>query len=407
MAQDDLVERLRQAVKKPAKAFVKDWVLWRELPAIYREASSAPIDARKIIFIEDKSLEMPDAFSVIFPYLQDNFDLDVSFVGLGKTSGKGWRSYYAACRELVREVATARAVFLADASDIISCLPLREGTDVVQLWHACGAFKKWGMGTAELKFGGSRSEITRHPGYGNLSLVTVSSSEVEWAYREAMALEDVPETVRALGVSRTDTFFDPAFLAEARRAVEELMPAARGKRIVLYAPTFRGHVHDAMGPDALDIPLMRHILGDDHVLLVKHHPFVKKPPTIPGQCRDFAFDVGDRLATPVLLAVADALVTDYSSVAFEYSLFNRPMAFFAYDLDDYNDWRGFFYDYDEMTPGPVVTQTVELAGWLRDVADGGFDDAEVAAFRERFMRACDGHATERIVGKLGLSKSTR
>lgn len=70
--------------------------------------------------------------------------------------------------------------FLNDASNVVSCLPLREGTTVVQLWHGCGAFKKWGMSTADLIFGGSRDEILRHPFYKNLSLVTVSSPEVVW-----------------------------------------------------------------------------------------------------------------------------------------------------------------------------------------------------------------------------------
>ena len=80
---------------------------------------------------------------------------------------------------------------------------------------------------------------------------------------------------------------------------------------------------------------------------------------------------------------------------FEYALFKRPMIFFAYDLDDYNDWRGFYYDYGDMTPGPVVRTSAELADYLGNL-DARFDAAEVAAFRKKFMSACDGHATERI-----------
>ena len=72
------------------------------------------------------------------------------------------------------------------------------------------------------------------------------------------------------------------------------------------------------------------------------------------------------------------------------------MAFFAYDLDDYCDWRGFYYPYDELTPGPVFRDNESLIDWVKHV-DERFDSAEVDAFRSKFMSACDGNATERIV----------
>ena len=72
------------------------------------------------------------------------------------------------------------------------------------------------------------------------------------------------------------------------------------------------------------------------------------------------------------------------------------MIFFAYDLEDYFDWRGFYYNYDELTPGPVVTTNEEIVAYIHQVKDH-FDPSEVRAFRNRFMSACDGHATERII----------
>ena len=81
---------------------------------------------------------------------------------------------------------------------------------------------------------------------------------------------------------------------------------------------------------------------------------------------------------------------------FEYSLFERPMLFFAYDLEDYFDWRGFYYDYDELTPGPVVKTTEEVIHYIENL-DVMFDREQVHAFREKFMSACDGHATDRIM----------
>ena len=66
--------------------------------------------------------------------------------------------------------------------------PLREETMAINLWHGCGAFKKFGRSTAELKFGASAATLDKYPNYGNLDVVTVSSPEVIWAYEQAMNL---------------------------------------------------------------------------------------------------------------------------------------------------------------------------------------------------------------------------
>ena len=71
------------------------------------------------------------------------------------------------------------------------------------------------------------------------------------------------------------------------------------------------------------------------------------------------------------------------------------MLFFAYDLKDYFDWRGFYYNYENLTPGPVVTTTEELVEQLKHLEE--LDLSVVRQFKEKFMSACDGHATERIL----------
>ena len=137
---------------------------------------------------------------------------------------------------------------------------------------------------------------------------------------------------------------------------------------------------------------------------------MRELPPIPADCRDFAFDVTRELPINELLCSADAVISDYSSLVFEYSLFGRPMVFFAYDQDEYADWRGFYYDYDALTPGPVCTTAEGVVSALKAAAED-FDSSEVDAFRERFMSACDGHATDRIIeevfGEKVLCEATR
>ena len=202
--------------------------------------------------------------------------------------------------------------------------------------------------------------------------------------------------VQPLGVSRTDVFFDQSFLLRAKETLLRLVPQSEGKRVLLYAPTFRGEIMDAYAPDVLDFEALKAALGDDWVLLCKHHPHVKRRPAIPESCRNFAFDVTDSMTIEDLLCVADVCMSDYSSLVFEYALFERPMLFLAYDLDDYFDYRGFYYDYSDLAPGPVVKDTAGVIDFMQNL-DARFDRARVQSFRETFMSACDGHATERIL----------
>ena len=360
------------------------------------------IKRKKAVFVEVRFDEITDSFRLVYDRMKaDGFDVHEQFIENIKPGKWG---YIKRCLRMLEDISDAHYVFLNDACNVTSCIPLRKGTKIYQLWHACGAFKKFGMSTAELIFGDNRKSLEKYPNYGNLSYVTVSSPEVIWAYEEAMNLKDTKTQVVATGVSRTDVFYDQHFIEQSKAAVYSVCPAAENKKIILYAPTFRGRVAKAESPDCLDIPAMKRALGDEYVLLIKHHPFVKQPPVVPEDCADFAMDVTKSLEIDQLLCASDVCVSDYSSLIFEYSLFERPMIFFAYDLDDYFDWRGFYYNYDELTPGPVVQETEEIIDYIRHL-DARFDQAQVHAFKEKFMSSCDGHATDRIMA-LVLNSAT-
>jgi CDP-glycerol glycerophosphotransferase (TagB/SpsB family) len=122
---------------------------------------------------------------------------------------------------------------------------------------------------------------------------------------------------------------------------------------------------------------------------------VHLPPDLAG----FVIDVSDWPDVNELMLVADLLVTDYSSVIFEFALLDRPMAFFAPDHDDYLGERDFYFDYRAGVPGPVFEATRELADY---VAAGRFDAERVRAFARQWFDVADGHATERFVDRIVL-----
>ncbi|MBQ7129054.1 MAG: CDP-glycerol glycerophosphotransferase family protein, partial [Clostridia bacterium] len=176
----------------------------------------------------------------------------------------------------------------------------------------------------------------------------------------------------------------------------KVVPQAKGKKVILYAPTFRGRVASARTPNQLNLGMFEDHFGDDYVLLFKHHPFVKKIPVISDEFAQFAFDVTQTLDIEDLLCTADICITDYSSLVFEYSLFEKPIIFYAYDLENYCDWRGFYYDYYEISPGPVFSTNKEMIYYIENL-DTRFDKVKIKDFRKKFMRSCDGNSTDRIL----------
>lgn len=397
--QKTLPYKIAKKIYRTGKKIIKKWgkfYTFRILyPGIYKKNAKKKVNKDKVVFIEARMTSITNSFKYMYDELKNkyNYDIHVHYLRAGFAKKE---EYDLLCKDMIADIADAKYVFLNDSSNVISCLPMRKETKVTQLWHACGAFKKFGMSTADLIFGDNRATLEKYPYHKNYTYVTVSSPEVVWAYEEAMSYEDKKGVVVPTGSSRTDYFFDKDVIEKAYRSLHKAFPQAKGKKVILYAPTFRGRVAKAKTPNVLNIEEFYKELGDEYVLIFKHHPFVKKRTAIPEQCKDFAVDCTDLMSIDDLLCVSDICISDYSSLVFEYSLFERPMLFLAHDLDEYYDWRGFYYDYKEFVPGPIYSTNEEMLEYIKNI-NKKFDKQKVIDFRDKYMSACDGHATERIM----------
>ena len=363
-------------------------------PLQYKRFAKKPLEKNKAVFIEANLSQLSGSLTYVYDELKKRgLNLHTHFL---KEAYVGKFSYIKNVFDCLEDIATAQYVFLCEGSRPISCITPRKETVIVQTWHGCGAFKKFGFSTIGFLFGTSERNSEKYSYYKNYDIVTVSSPDVVWAYKEAMNIPEKSDIVKPIGISRTDLFFDEKFSKSAKSEVIKEVPNAKDKKIILYAPTFRGNVADAKTADAIDIPAMKKALGNDYILLIKHHPVVKLRPEIPKGTEYFAFDVSDVLSIEQLLVTSDICISDYSSLVFEYSLFERPMIFFAYDLDEYTDWRGFYYNYEELTPGPVVKTTEEIIAYIKSI-EKNFDKQKIIDFKQKFMSACDGKSTERLI----------
>lgn len=166
-----------------------DKLMDKEIPKAYREAAKAPVDEKKVVFVEVRHPQVTNSMQVMFDELANNYDYNIHTHFL-LTNGTIRADFRKRCLDAVKDIATAKYVFMNEASNTMSAMPLRPETKIIQLWHGCGAFKKFGFSTADLIFGASKDEQLKHPFNKNYSLVTVSSPEVIWAYNEAMNIDE-------------------------------------------------------------------------------------------------------------------------------------------------------------------------------------------------------------------------
>lgn len=369
------------------------WVIFKWLyPAVYYIGCFRRVHTDRIIFVENHAEQLSDNFLLLSDMVrQKDYDVRIHYL---RVASSGWGNIILRTISLIWDMAVARCIFISESNSVFGAFHLRKGTKLIQIWHACGAFKKWGYSVAEKSFGDDKKELDTFSGHRNYSLVSVSGQAVCWAYEEAFGLQDKPGIVRPLGVSRTDVYFSKARRQEAFESLEQFGFPVRGRKIVLYAPTFRGDIEHAKAPDQLDLQIFGR-LREQYVLFIKNHPFVKERMVIPGQYQDFCVEITEELSIEDLLITADICVTDYSSVVFEYSLLQKPILFFAYDLEEYYDERGFYYPYESFVPGPIVKTTEELAGELSHIER--FDQSKLSDFCKQYMSGCDGHSTKRIL----------
>jgi CDP-glycerol glycerophosphotransferase len=204
-----------------------------------------------------------------------------------------------------------------------------------------------------------------------------------------------------LGYPRNDVLHRPDRdqIAARVRARLGLQPE---QKVVLYAPTFRDD-QTTGGRFVFRLPFdldrLHRDLGGDTVLLLRMHVLIAQAVEIPAHLRDFVRDVSSYPEIQELYLAADVLVTDYSSVFFDFAQLRRPVVFYAYDLADYRDkLRGFYLDYSTELPGPIVETEDELVHALSHLDEVEAASAERReAFLERFAAHDDGHAAERVV----------
>ncbi len=286
-----------------------------------------------------------------------------------------------------RLLATSEYVFLNDNFMPMGKLNFRKETVITQLWHAEGVFKKFGMHIPQ------NPDLRKRELEGNkkLTYVVCSSEEIRDIYAGAFAVEK--EQVLCLGAPRADFLFNEANKEKAVSKLHKLYPHTKGKKVVLYAPTFRDNPE--RNKDILkefDTEKFKSLMGEDYCIFVRLHPQIHVEA---GQLTD-AVDVTDYEDVRELVLFCDILITDYSSICMDFSLLEKKTVFFAYDLEEYIRERDFYFDYETYVPGEVAKTLEDLAIKVK----GDFDTEKNNRFRSFNFTYADGESSERVVRKI-------
>ncbi len=286
------------------------------------------------------------------------------------------------------QLATSRACITDSYMVAISVLTHKDDLVVVQMWHALGAIKRFGLASldsAEGRPSRLAGVMRMHQGY---DWVIAGGQRMVKPFADAFGVDVT--AVLPIGTPRVDLLLDPANVARKQSRIAKDHPELGLRPLVLYAPTFRKGV-----PVRVD-EMLAALEADDVDVVVALHPLDR---------RDFSGRSGvvqdSRFSTLDWLAVADHVITDYSAIVFDAAVVGVPLYFYAYDLDEYRGRRGLFLDYEGNMPGPVAADPDDIALAIRNAAGSR---ESVAHFRDEFVAPADGGCTRRVV-ELALGAS--
>lgn len=344
-----------------------------------------------VLFTSDSREEMSGNFEFVYnEMLRQNLEKKYKIHQIFKSNISARRNFIDKFR-FPYLLGKADYIFVDDFHPLLYTVKFRKSQEIIQLWHAVGAFKTVGFSRTGKK-GGPFFDSVNHRNY---TKAFVSSENDVPFYGEAFGIKE--QNVIPTGVPRTDILFDEEYEKEITKKMEEYLPIIKGKKVILFAPTFRGNGHrSAHYPFfKIDFTRLAHYCKENNaVVLFKMHPFVKNTLNIPKQYENYFIDVSDFREVNDILFITDILISDYSSLVYEFAVFKRPMLFYAFDLEDYITSRDFYEPYQDFVPGKIVESFNDL---IEALHNSDFEEEKVLKFLEKHFKYNDGKSSERIV----------
>lgn len=341
-----------------------------------------PLKANRVVLLAPHPGGSHDSTGAVEEYLKEKGGYEIIRTDVPRSGIKNYLRFFLRDSRLL---AGAKYIFLNDNFMPMADLHFSNEAVIIQLWHGEGAFKKFGLLTdIESTVAQRLKKCT-----SKLTYITCTSENVRDIYASAFGADR--SKVLPLGSPRIDYLLKDRDISALREEFDKKYPQCKGKKAVLYAPTFRDTPErDKALLDTLDIDLFNKEIGGDYVLLLKLHPRVHSA-AVPGGVIDVT-----GLDTAMLTLICDTLITDYSSICMDFALLKKPCIFYAYDLKEYEGERSFCNGYEDYVPGPVITDFNDIPEAVRNVKV----DEKADKFLKFNFDYIDDKNTERIIGSV-------
>nr|WP_245894540.1 CDP-glycerol glycerophosphotransferase family protein [Planomicrobium soli] len=394
--------KLSRRLAKKMAAFKNGKLVMWIIRILFELIGRMPKKQKLVIFESFHAKQFSDNPRAIYEYMKEHhpdYQLLWSINSQVEALFKGFEVPYVR-RFTIRWFMTfPRAKYWVNNVRLPSWMPKPQETIFVQTWHGT-PLKKLGIDIEEIHMPGTKTSTYKK------NFVIESS---KWDYLVSPNAYSTEIFKRAFhfkgrviesGYPRNDVLSNAS--SEAIAQIRKNLGIPDNKKIMLYAPTWRDNEFYQKGKYKFqfqfDLDKWKKEFGDDWVLLSRMHYLI-------AENFDFSAHAGtvyDVSAYPDirdLYLVSDMMITDYSSVFFDYAILNRPIIFFMYDLEKYqNELRGFYINIEEDAPGPIVQTEEELFQAMNELMHANVQlDPKFKVFRNKFASLEDGHATERVV----------
>lgn len=347
-------------------------------------ASLFRVKENRIAFISMHNENFRDSLGCVYEALEKESRYDFVLIDREDLSVKKPLKVLSFFLNKSRLLATSRYVFLNDNFMPMGKLNFRRETVITQLWHGEGAFKKFGLHIPQPEDLRKR-EITANK---KLTYVVCSSEGVREIYAEAFGIDE--ERVLPLGAPRLDYLLNKENEVSAKEKFLSLYPEAKGKKIILYAPTFRDDAErDRRLLDCFNDEKLLNELGDEYCLFIRLHPQVHTA-SADFKCATDVTDYGD---VRELVLASDILITDYSSICMDFCVLDKKAVFYCPDLEWYRERRDFYFDYEDFVPGEVCKDFSRLAEAIK----APFCEERNNRFKEMNFSFTDTKNSERVI----------
>ncbi len=377
----------------------------RKIKALYKKAFKlmgyAPVRKKSVVFESFAGKQFSCNPRAIFEYMQDFNPEYKMYWSVDKKYMKNFegRNLNIVPRFSIKWLfIMARAQYWVSNSRLPLWIPKPNHTTYLQTWHGT-PLKKLAADMDEVHMPGTNTVKYKNNFLKEASnwdyLISPNAYSTE-IFQRAFAFN---KTMIESGYPRNDVLHVDN-TAENMEALKQKFALPMDKKIILYAPTWRDNQFYGRGKYKfdleLDLNMLRDQLGDEYIVLLRMHYLVAENFDLTPYT-GFAFDFSNYEDIRELYLVSDILVTDYSSVFFDYANLRRPMIFFVYDIEDYRDnLRGFYFEFEKTAPGPLVKTTEEVIQSIKEAEVNPISD-KFNTFYDKFCYLEEGKSAERVV----------